>query len=97
MAVTARALVNRGGPSTSALAARSTIPEGQPLAFGRPHMLVDNNYAKSVLTGRPGGMANYGSFTEYGGECVWWYCDRAQYLLGKRISDEMLDGAWLPS
>ncbi len=72
-------------------------PEGQPLAFGRPHMLVDNNYAKSVLTGRPGGMANYGSFTEYGGERVWWYCDRAQYLLGKRISDEMLDGAWLPS
>ena len=71
-------------------------PGGQPLVFGRPHVLADNEYAVNAVTGRPGGMPIYGSFTDYAGEQVLWYPDNTTYLLGKRLPEEVLDDAWLP-
>ena len=71
-------------------------PGGQPLMFGRPKVLLDNDNAKAIVSERIGGLANYGSFVEYGGLCYWWYADRMHYLLGKIIRDELLDDAWLP-
>ncbi len=71
-------------------------PGGQPLVFGRPHVLADNEYAVNAVTGRSGGMPIYGSFTDYAGEAVLWYPDNTTYLLGKRLTEDVLDDAWLP-
>ncbi len=71
-------------------------PGGQPLVFGRPHLIVDNDWATSVTRGRPGGIAAYGSLTDFADEVVLWYGDRMQYLLGRRLTDVMLDDTWLP-
>lgn len=71
-------------------------PGGQPLVFGRPHLIVDNAWATSVTRGRPGGIAAYGSLTDFADEVVLWYGDRMQYLLGRRLTDVMLDDTWLP-
>ena len=71
-------------------------PDGQPLVFGKPHMVVDNNWAQSVIRGKSGGIAPYGSLTDFAGERILWYGDRMTYLLGKRLTDEQLDDSWLP-
>ena len=46
--------------------------------------------------GVPGGIAAYGSLTDFADEVVLWYGDRMQYLLGRRLTDVMLDDTWLP-
>ena len=71
-------------------------PGGQPIAFGRPHVLADNDYAPTAVAGQSGGMPIYGSFTEYAGDRVLWYPDNTTYLLGKRIPDSFIDDTWLP-
>jgi hypothetical protein len=72
-------------------------PGGQPLVFSRPHVLADNEYAVTAVTGKTGGMPIYGSFTEVGDERVLWYPDNTTYLLGRQIPDHVLEDAWIPS
>jgi hypothetical protein len=69
----------------------------QPVWFSEPKLLMDNGGKRlGYGKGRPD-MAMYASFTNRNGVWVLWYPDRKFFLLGKRITDEWLDGLTVAS
>ncbi len=76
----------------------------QPIWFSEPKLLFDtdgvavgptNNDGGGIIGGRTW-LALYGSLTEKDGRRILWYPDRKHFLLGKRITDEMLSGMSIP-
>ncbi len=63
-----------------------------PLRFGDPRVLAGNDCVPAGPIGRTE-IATYPSFFEHGGIRYFWYPDRKHFLLGKLITDEMLDAA----
>lgn len=64
----------------------------QPVWFDKPKLFMDDN---GVSLGRPGtkgrvDMALYGSLTHRKGVTVFWYPDRKFFLLGRKITLELL-------
>jgi len=64
----------------------------QPVWFGKPVMLLDNEAKPWGPSGRTS-VAVYTSFFELGGTRWYWYPDRKHFLLGKIITDELLRAA----
>ncbi|HTM51220.1 MAG TPA: sialidase family protein [Bryobacteraceae bacterium] len=62
----------------------------QPLHFGKPRILVSNDAAPLGHQSHTQ-IGSYPSFFEYQGKRYFWYPDRKHFLLGKLITDEMLD------
>ena len=62
----------------------------QPIRFGRPRILVANG-AQELGTEKRTEIATYTSYFEFEGKRYLWYPDRKHYLLGKYITDGMLD------
>ncbi|MGJ5815435.1 sialidase family protein [Paludibaculum fermentans] len=62
----------------------------QPIRFGQPRILVDN-HAEPLGTEKRTEIATYTSYFESKGKRYLWYPDRKHYLLGKYITDGMLD------
>ena len=62
----------------------------QPIWFSQPKVLCDTG-GVGVGPKNLAGLAMYGSFTERKGQRVFWYPDRKHFLLGKIISDELLE------
>ena len=62
----------------------------QPIWFSQPRQLLDTD---GVIAGpkRTAEIATYPSLTEWHGRRTLWYPDRKHYLLGKYITDEMLE------
>ncbi|MBD3181203.1 hypothetical protein GF312_02855 [Candidatus Poribacteria bacterium] len=62
----------------------------QPIWFSQPKQILDTD---GVIVGpkRTAEIATYTSLTEWKGKRVLWYPDRKYYLLGKYITDDMLD------
>ena len=62
----------------------------QPIWFGEPKLLSDTNGVgigpESLVW-----LANYGSLTEGGDKRIYWYADRKHFVLGKDISDQLVD------
>ena len=61
----------------------------QPIWFSRPKFLFDTHAVTCGVTALTW-LAMYASLTERDGERVFWYADRKQFVVGKRITDEML-------
>ena len=73
----------------------------QPIWFSEPEFQFDTD---GVACG-PGGagveggrdwLAMYGCLTEHKGQRVFWYPDRKHFLLGRHITDEMVDSMIVP-
>ncbi|MCK5120215.1 MAG: exo-alpha-sialidase [Candidatus Latescibacteria bacterium] len=62
----------------------------QPIWFTRPKRLADSDGVSAGVQYRTE-MGTYGSLTEQGGKRILWYPDRKHFLLGKIISDELLE------
>ncbi len=60
--------------------------------FSEPQILVSND-SKPIGPRGLTEIATYPSFFEYQGKRYFWYPDRKHFLLGKLITDEMLDSA----
>ena len=69
--------------------------KGQPLIFNRPKLLVENDRIPDGPRGRTS-IATYPSYFEYCGKHYFWYPDRKHYLLGKLLTEELLDDFGLP-
>lgn len=67
----------------------------QPIWFSPPKQILDTD---GVIVGpkKTAEIATYTSFTERRGRRVLWYPDRKYYLLGKYITDELLEGMKAP-
>ena len=67
----------------------------QPIWFSEPKFLFDS---QGVICGATAlkMLAMYSSLTERDGERVFWYADRKQFVVGKRITDEMLGDMQAP-
>ncbi|HOJ53442.1 MAG TPA: exo-alpha-sialidase [Phycisphaerae bacterium] len=69
---------------------REIADPDHPLVFTRPRLLADNG-------GIPDGpvaqtqIGTYPSLFEYEGKVYFWYPDRKHYLLGKELTEELLD------
>lgn len=80
-------------PVFLAVGRENSDPE-HPLSFTRPRLLADNG-------GKPDGPVNqtqigtYPSLFEYEGKVYFWYPDRKHYLLGKILTEELLDDSEL--
>jgi hypothetical protein len=61
-----------------------------PLSFGRPTLLADNGGIPDGPMGRTE-IATYTSLFEYWGRVYFWYPDRKHYLLGKVLSEDLLE------
>jgi len=61
----------------------------QPLWFSEPELLMDTQRVRAGVT-RLTWLAMYASLTERAGERVLWYADRKQFVLGRRIGDDLL-------
>ena len=62
----------------------------QPIWFSKPKQILDTD-GIPVGPKRTAEIATYTSLTEYKEKRVLWYPDRKYYLLGKYITDELLD------
>lgn len=62
----------------------------QPIWFSPPKLLLDTH---GVIIGpkRTAEVATYASLTEWHGRRMLWYPDRKYFLLGKEVSDKLLD------
>jgi len=69
--------------------------DGQPLVFNPPKVFLTNDAVPDGAVDRTS-IAVYTSYFEYGGKHYFWYPDRKHYLLGKLLTDEVLDDAGLP-
>lgn len=67
----------------------------QPIWFSESRQLMDND-GVGVGPLQRIDIGVYPSFTTRGGENVLWHPDRKFFLVGKRISDEFLDGLTVP-
>ena len=67
----------------------------QPLWFSQPRLLMDTQRVKAGLQ-QLDWLAMYASLTERDGERVFWYADRKTFVLGKRITDQFLQGMTPP-
>ena len=67
----------------------------QPIWFSEPKFLSDTQRVTVGVTSLTW-MAMYASLTERNGERVFWYADRKQFVVGKRIADEMLADMKVP-
>jgi hypothetical protein len=69
----------------------------QPIWFSEPKLFIDND---AVPWGPPGRQrleaATYTSLTDIDGRRVLWYPDRKSFLLGKHITDNLLDTMRVP-
>ena len=68
----------------------------QPIWFSQPKFLFDTQKVKTGLT-QLWWLAMYASLTERDGERIFWYSDRKQFVLGKRITDQMLADMKVPT
>ncbi len=64
----------------------------QPIRFSQPRVLAGND-SKPIGPRGLTEIATYPSFFEYKSRRYFWYPDRKHFLLGKMITDEMLDSA----
>ena len=62
----------------------------QPIWFAEPQFLFDTQKVKVGITALFW-LAMYASLTERDGQRTFWYADRKQFVLGKNITDEMLE------
>ena len=62
----------------------------QPIWFSQPKFMADTQCVGIGVTGLIW-LAMYASFTERNGQRVFWYADRKHFLLGRRITDELLE------
>ncbi len=62
----------------------------QPIWFNKPYKLFDTDDI-AIGPKRTAEIATYTSFIEWHGKRILWYPDRKFYLLGKYISDELLE------
>ena len=68
----------------------------QPLWFSEPQLLMDTQRVKAGVTALTW-LTMYASLTEVEGERVSWYADRKQFVLGRRITDDMLADMAVPA
>ena len=64
----------------------------QPIWFTKQKLFLDNNKIPAGPVGRTE-IGTYTSFFTYKGKHYYWYPDRKHFLLGKVITDEMIDSA----
>jgi hypothetical protein len=62
----------------------------QPVWFGKPQLLMDNQGVRIGFGKGRADLAMYASLTIRNGRRILWYPDRKFFLLGKIISDELL-------
>ncbi len=64
--------------------------DNQPIKFSKPYKLFDTD---DIALGpkKTAEIATYTSYTEWNGKRILWYPDRKFYLLGRILSDELLD------
>jgi hypothetical protein len=65
------------------------LDKDQPVWFTPPLLLADNDQKKIGHYNRTS-IAGYTSYFEYQGKRYFWYPDRKHFLLGKYITDEMI-------
>ncbi len=67
----------------------------QPIWFSKPKMILDT---QGITFGPKGtaSVAMYPSLTEWKGRLTLWYPDRKHFLLGKYITDDILNGMDVP-
>jgi hypothetical protein len=90
----------KGGPKNSKqnrtpvwyTVGRETKKDGQPLYFGKPQILTSNDAAPLGHQNHTQ-VGSYPSFFEYQGKRYFWYPDRKHFLLGKLVTDAMLERA----
>ena len=68
----------------------------QPIWFSEPKLLMDTQRVTAGVTALIW-LAMYASLTERDGQRVFWYGDRKQFMLGKRITDELLAPLTVPA
>ena len=68
----------------------------QPIWFSQPKFLFDTQKVKTGVT-QLWWLAMYASLTKRDGERIFWYSDRKQFVLGKRITDQMLADMKVPT
>ena len=68
--------------------------QGQPIIFNQPKLLVENGRIPDGPIGRTE-IATYTSYFEYRGKHYFWYPDRKHYLLGKILTEDLLDDSSL--
>jgi hypothetical protein len=61
----------------------------QPIWFSSPKLLMDTQRVMAGVTALTW-LAMYASLTERDGNRILWYADRKQFVVGKKITDEML-------
>lgn len=92
------------GPRRPCHVAVGEFREGadQPVWFSEPRVLMDTDdygvdgVRNSPETPRNSGLSLYSSFTTRHGADVLWYPDRKFFLLGKRITPQLLEGLHVP-
>jgi hypothetical protein len=62
----------------------------QPIWFSKPYKLFDTDDI-AIGPKRTAEIATYTSYIEWKGKRILWYPDRKYYLLGKYLSDQLLD------
>ena len=62
----------------------------QPIWFSKPGLLCDTEFVGVGLSGLTW-LAMYASYTERNGKRIFWYPDRKHFLLGRYITDAILD------
>ena len=67
----------------------------QPLWFSEPKFLFDTQKVVCGVT-KLWWLAMYASLTEKNGERTFWYADRKQFVLGKKIPDSMIADMTVP-
>lgn len=68
----------------------------QPVWFSPPRFLMDNDGVPLGFGGGRADLAMYASLTSRAGNTVLWYPERKFYLLGKKITAELLEGLTAP-
>jgi len=67
----------------------------QPIWFSKPKFLFDTHKVTAGVV-RLWWLAMYASLTERDGQRTFWYADRKQFVLGKKITDSMLADRTVP-
>ena len=73
----------------------------QSLWFSPPKLLFDTHRialgpGNGTAEGGRFWLAMYSCLTQHAGERIFWYPDRKHFLLGRSITDELLDGMYVP-
>ena len=68
----------------------------QPIWFRQPKFLFDTHKVTAGVV-QLWWLAMYSSLTERDGQRTFWYADRKQFVLGKKITDSMLADRTVPN